>query len=187
MNYKDFFKKQDVLAGGNFRCEYYREGGVITPEWECRYPMVIVLEGALVLEYAIFWQCVSTDNFVAMDSKTLKSCKCERGTVLLFYFPTPKLSEYFVCCCRAFRKPVSNIVPILPNLRQWIDTILLDLSKNISHPDSFYQSYNQELANHLMQYPHHLLGELYVPFYIMAHTLTHLDLNFAPNPPEQKE
>lgn len=165
MNYKDLFKDQAILAGGNFRCGYYKEGEVVVPEWECRYPMVIVLEGSLVLEYAIFRQHVSTDNLVVIDSKTIKSCKCECDTVLLFYLPTPKLSKYFISCYRAFRKPVSNIVPILPNLREWIDPILLDLSKNVSHSESFYQSYNRELAEHLMQYPPHLLGELYVPFY----------------------
>jgi hypothetical protein len=164
MIYHTLFLKQDTFSEGNFRYFHYHNAGRILPQWECRYPMLFVLQGMLVMDFSLRHICIAADYFAVLDIEELQSYSCADNTIVVEYMPPVKLSGYFSTCSCAFRTPISTIVPILSPLREWIDSLLQSMAQgritDLSAPNC-----SNDLTDCLLKYPVDILGELYVPFY----------------------
>lgn len=165
MNYIPFFEKTDILDGGDdFRCLFYRRGGPGELERGCRYPMLFVLQGGLHLRLGYDAYRIKAGNMVVIDAEKLGEYHTDPASVVLVYRPPQRLSTFFGHCSLAFASYCSEIVPILPPLREWATALLLRASQGGRYTPEESHRLRRELARILAVYPPKTLGELYAPF-----------------------
>lgn len=165
MNYQALFERSDSLdCGDNFCCRYYRCDGAASLECRDRYPMLFLLQGTLEMRFRFDVCTVGMGNLVVVDREELVEYRLSRDAVVLVYTPSQRLSKVFSQCCRVYEKPFSQVVPVLPQLAAWIETLLEQSACGIRRTGEEAHEQRRELARTLMSYPPKVLGELTTAF-----------------------
>lgn len=166
MNYMSLFQNTDLLDGGdNFCCLYYRDGGVTQLIYRSTNPMLFVLQGELQM-HSKYHTCIAeAGNMVVLDATVLDSLCVAQDTIVLVYCPPRRLEMLFNQCSKVYDAPFSEIVPILPSLKEWIEKLLTEHLQGKVWLYEQAHAQRRELAHILIyNYPRRQLGEMYAAF-----------------------
>lgn len=164
MDYLARFKEKDFPWRKNpfAFTVYHPEDRVFFPE-SGRVVIIAVLEGSVDLYFPAYYQRVENGYLTVLDRNTLVRGVCNKDSFLLEYTPSDQLVYYLDKCHFAFHKPCLSNIPIRPDLKQWIDSLITSFENDpsdLSQPQS--QAMRKKLAELMLNYPQELLEELYV-------------------------
>lgn len=169
MDYLTLFKTTDVQDGGeNLRCFYYRQGGDTQMICRSRYPMLFVLRGSVEMRCKYTTTKIEAGHMIVFAAQFLTQYRPSEGAVVLIYRPPLRLSALFEQSKQAYEAPCSMVIPILPQLYEWIDRLLEEHMQGKVWIGEDAHEQRRELARVLMSYPPRILGDLHMAFWACA-------------------
>lgn len=132
-----------------------------------QFTVLFVLDGHLKLEFRMNSLVeIDSDHLIIIDNRQLSKVSCSSETTVLMFTPPEKIFLFFHCYSRALSAAYFNILPLLPELHQWINELLAEQFKaNKESDDACRRKYCARLAAILNKLPPEEAGETLIPFY----------------------
>lgn len=143
---------------------HYEVADKLTLVLQESFVILFVLDGELTLNFSYTIKKVEQKMMIIIERKQLIDASCSANTKLLEFCPPKKIFRYFISCNRVFSLPSSTIVPMLPQLSEWVDVLLATTRNETILLDKDRYNSCSNLAKILKEYPPRLAEELLVPF-----------------------
>lgn len=171
MKYTTLFNnKNKIHIGVNLHCVIGNATDVTNLLCQNHYPILFVLQGELDVRFRTHSKLIRQGHFAVIASADLTGYSLSLASVVLIFYPSERFVRYLDMSSKTFKLSISEILPIQPLLREWIDERL----KHYVAGDESVQNNNEishekircsELVRILISYPRDSINTLYIPLY----------------------
>lgn len=128
-------------------------------------PMLFVLQGEVDVEFRTGRGCIKQGHFAVIASADVIGLCINASAVVFVFYPSKRLKFYFRLASESFKLSISETLPIMPPLQQWIDMQLEQSGDNCAPTGIEEWQRCSELVRILLAYPRNAIETLFIPLF----------------------